>query len=157
VNAERTAVELADDAFAAEDPGYGARLAAIRASAAADGVSVLVDLHGALVDLRFDRWALNKPPRELAALIRRLAEEAGVDALRQGRELLGDLLPPTGPGQVNGPEIRPRPAEWSGRAEGPEIRPRRSAEPQDRPGPEIRPRRRSEPEDDFFTPATWAT
>ena len=86
-------MELADDAFAAPDPGYGARLAAIRAAAADDGVSVVVDLHGALVDLRFDRWALNKAPGELAGLIRRLASEAGADALRQGRELLGDLLP----------------------------------------------------------------
>jgi hypothetical protein len=86
-------VEPADDAFAAPEPGYGARLAAIRASAADDGVSVVVDLHGALVDLRFDRWALHKPPGELAGLIRRLASKAGADALRQGRELLGDLLP----------------------------------------------------------------
>jgi hypothetical protein len=56
-------------------------------------VSVVVDLHGALVDLCFDRWALNKPPGELAGLIRRLASEAGAESLRQGRELLGGLLP----------------------------------------------------------------
>jgi hypothetical protein len=158
VNAERTAVELADDAFAAPDPGYGARLAAIRAPAAGDGVSVLVDLHGALVDLRFDRWALNRSPGELAGLIRRLAGEAAGDALRQGRELLGDLVPEE-PAllprrDVDGPRIRPRsvePREWS---EGPEIRPRRRAEPQVWAGPKIRP---GEPDDDSFTPATWAT
>ncbi|GHF94577.1 MULTISPECIES: hypothetical protein [Amycolatopsis] len=84
-------------------PGYGTRLAAIRAAAAADGVAVEVDLHGALVDLRFDRWALHRSPGELAGLIRRLAAQAGADALRQGREVLGDLLPdepgPAGPGR----------------------------------------------------------
>ncbi|MEV4150863.1 hypothetical protein AB0J40_44930 [Amycolatopsis sp. NPDC049691] len=89
----RTALELADDAFAAPDPGYGTRLAAIRATAAADGVSVVVDLRGALVDLRFDRWALNRSPGELAGLVRRLAAEAGAAALAQGRGVLGDLLP----------------------------------------------------------------
>jgi hypothetical protein len=93
VNAERTAAELADDAFSLPDPGFGARLAAIRVPAADDGVSVVVDLHGALVDLRFDRWALNRSPRELAGVIRRLASEAGAEALRRGRDLLGDLLP----------------------------------------------------------------
>ncbi|WP_103344006.1 hypothetical protein [Amycolatopsis sp. CA-126428] len=89
----RTAVELADDAFAAPEPGYGARLAAIRAAAAGDGIAVVVDLHGALVDLRFDRWAPARSPGELAGVIRRLSAEAGAAALRQGRELLGDLLP----------------------------------------------------------------
>ncbi|MEV7044407.1 hypothetical protein [Amycolatopsis sp. NPDC051061] len=93
MNAERTAAELADAAFETPDPGFGARLAAIRASAADDGVSVVVDLHGALVDLRFDRRALNRSPRELAGVIRLLASEAGADALREGREVLGDLLP----------------------------------------------------------------
>jgi hypothetical protein len=117
VNPERTAVELADDAFAAPDPGYGARLAAIRAPAAADGVELAVDLHGALVDLRFDRWALNRPPGELAELIRRLAAEAGADALRQGRELLGELLPAdAAPDRVWGPEPEAdsfTPATWA--------------------------------------------
>ncbi|MEV6828700.1 hypothetical protein [Amycolatopsis sp. NPDC051102] len=75
--------------------GYGTRLAAIRASAAADGVSVVVDLHGALVDLHLDRRALTRPPHELADLIRTLAADAGADALGQGREVLGDLLPAT--------------------------------------------------------------
>ncbi|MEU8634039.1 hypothetical protein AB0C38_17830 [Amycolatopsis sp. NPDC048633] len=132
-----TALELADDAFAAPEPGYGARLAAIRAPAEADGVSVVVDLHGALVDLRFDRWALNRSPRELAGLIRRLASEAGADALRQGRELLGTLLPEE---IQEGPKIRPRPAsEPHGVAGGPKIRPR------------------PDPESDEFLPATWAT
>ncbi|MFI5585635.1 hypothetical protein ACIA5G_11415 [Amycolatopsis sp. NPDC051758] len=155
MNAERTAVELADDAFAAPDPGFGARLAAIRARAAGDGVSVLVDLHGALVDLRFDRWALNRSPGELAGLVRRLAEEAAGDALRQGRELLGDLLPAdASPHRADGPQIRPRPVEPQEWSEGPEIRPRRRAEPQVWAGPKIRP---SEPGDDSFTPATWAT
>ncbi len=96
-------MELADDAFAIPEPGYGPRLAAIRAAAAADGVAVVVDLHGALVDLRFDRWALNRSPADLAGLIRRLSAEAGVDALQQGRALLGDLLP-----DDPGPAARPR-------------------------------------------------
>ncbi|WIX99282.1 hypothetical protein QRX60_35260 [Amycolatopsis mongoliensis] len=140
MNPEKTALELADDAFAAPDPGYGARLAAIRAPAAADGVAVLVDLHGALVDLRFDRWALNRSPGELAATIRRLASEAGADALRQGRELLGDLLPGEAGGGSEGPRIGVRPAsEPHGVAGGPEIRPRRDPDPDD------------------FLPVTWAT
>ncbi|WP_410622566.1 hypothetical protein [Amycolatopsis sp. cmx-8-4] len=129
MSAERTAVELADDAFAAPDPGYGARLALIRAAAAADGVSLAVDLHGSLVDLRFDRWALNRSPGELADLVRRLAAEAAADALRQGREVLGELLPESS-----------LPAE---RVWGPETRPVRLA--------------RLDREDDAFAPATWAT
>ncbi|SEF20882.1 hypothetical protein SAMN05421837_101595 [Amycolatopsis pretoriensis] len=132
MNDSRTASELADDAFAAEEPGFGARLAAIRAAAAEDGVSVVVDLHGALVDLRFDRWALNKSPGELAGLIRRLASEAGAETLRQGRELLGDLLP------GEGPRIGPRPVSVTDA------------------GPRIRPREHTGP-DDSFLPATWAT
>ncbi|MGK3207212.1 hypothetical protein [Amycolatopsis sp. MEPSY49] len=129
----RTAEELADDAFAAPEPGYGARLAAIRATAADDGVALVVDLHGGLVDLRFDRWALNKSPGELAGLIRRLASEAGADALRQGRELLGDLLPEGS----EGPKIAERPASVTDA--GPRIRPRRDPEPGE------------------FLPDTWAT
>lgn len=141
MNAERTALELADDAFSAPDPGYGAQLAAIRASAAADGVSVVVDLHGALVDLRFDRWALNRPPGELAGMIRRLASDAGADALRQGRELLGDLLPDELAAGSEGPRIGARPAsDPPGAAGGPAIR-----------------RRDPEPEDASFLPSTWAT
>ncbi|MEV6628867.1 hypothetical protein AB0M83_33365 [Amycolatopsis sp. NPDC051106] len=135
MNPEKTALELADDAFAAPDPGFGARLAAIRAAAAEDGVSVVVDLHGALVDLRFDRWALNRSPGELAGVIRRLASDAGADALRQGREVLGGLLPD----EVAGPRIGARPATSSGAVGGPRIRPRPD------PGPEE------------FLPATWAT
>ncbi|MEA5363274.1 hypothetical protein VA596_27335 [Amycolatopsis sp., V23-08] len=142
MSAERTAVELADDAFAAPDPGYGARLASIRAAAAADGVSVVVDLHGSLVDLRFDRWALNRSPGELSAVVKRLAAEAAADALRQGREVLGELLPAE--------------REW-----GPETRPVRSGEPyaEQAWGPETRPVRlaRPVPEEDSFTPSKWAT
>jgi hypothetical protein len=146
VTPERTAAELADDALAAPDPGCGARLAAIRAPAAADGVELAVDLHGGLVDLRFDRWALNRPPGELAAVIRRLAAEAGADALRQGRELLGGLLPPDAPpDRVWGPETRP--VRAGEQAWGPETRPVRTA----------RPVRAAAPDDDSFTPATWAT
>ncbi|MEV4052310.1 YbaB/EbfC family nucleoid-associated protein [Amycolatopsis sp. NPDC049688] len=78
--------------------GYGERLAAIRASATDAGVSVVVDLHGALVDLRFERRALTRSPRALAELIRRLAGDAGADALQQGQEVLGDLLPAELPG-----------------------------------------------------------
>jgi hypothetical protein len=141
VNLEKTALELADDAFSAPDPGFGARLAAIRAAAAEDGVSVVVDLHGALVDLRFDRWALNRSPGELAGVIRRLASDAGADALRQGREVLGGLLP----------------AEVAARgSEGPRIGTRPASEPHGAVGgPAIRPR--TDPEPDEFLPATWAT
>ncbi|WP_326952624.1 MULTISPECIES: hypothetical protein [unclassified Amycolatopsis] len=128
MSAERTAVELADDAFATPDPGYGARLALIRAAAAADGVSLAVDLHGSLVDLRFDRWALNRSPGELAAVVKRLAAEAAADALRQGREVLGELLPESSPAE---------------RVWGPETHPVRLA--------------RLDREDDAFAPATWAT
>jgi hypothetical protein len=135
VNPEKTALELADDAFAAPDPGFGARLAAIRAAAADDGVSVVVDLHGALVDLRFDQWALNRSPGELAGVIRRLASDAGADALRQGREVLGGLLPD----EVAGPRIGARPVSSSGTVGGPRIRPRLYPEPEE------------------FLPATWAT
>ncbi|MEU0797733.1 hypothetical protein ABZ342_47355 [Amycolatopsis sp. NPDC005961] len=128
------ASELADAAFEAPEPAYGTRLAAIRASAEADGVSVLVDLHGALVDLRFDRQALNRSPGELAGVIRRLVSEAGADALRQGREVLGDLLPDG----AEGPRFGPRPSsEPLGEVGGPAIRPR--------PAPEE------------FLPTTWAT
>lgn len=134
MNPGKTACELADDAFEAPEPAYGTRLAAIRASAEADGVSVLVDLHGALVDLRFDRWALNRSPRELADLIRRLAAEAGAETLRQGRELLGGLLPED---PAEGPRIGVRPASATGG--GPAIRPRPAPEP------------------DEFLPTTWAT
>ncbi|WP_051767766.1 YbaB/EbfC family nucleoid-associated protein [Amycolatopsis vancoresmycina] len=88
--------------------GYGERLAAIRASAADGGVTVVVDLHGALVDLRFERRALTRSPHELAELIRRLAAEAGTDALQQGQEVLGDLLPS---GSAEQPEARSRHAE----------------------------------------------
>ncbi|MET8849539.1 hypothetical protein [Amycolatopsis sp. NPDC004625] len=94
--------------------GYGARLAAIRAPAADSGVSVVVDLHGALVDLRFERRALTLPPPELAALVRRLAGDAGAAALRQGREVLGELLPAElrdGPPRRREPEFVP--ATWA--------------------------------------------
>ncbi|MDT7805760.1 MAG: hypothetical protein QOI78_9193 [Actinomycetota bacterium] len=144
MNPERTAAELADDAFAAPDPGYGGRLALIRASAAADGVALVVDLHGALVELRFERWALNRTPGELAGLVKRLAAEAAADALRQGREVLGEVLPEDEPERVWGPETRPvravEPEPRDGQAWGPETRPVRPA-----------------PDDDSFTPATWAT
>jgi hypothetical protein len=137
VNAERTASELADAAFETPEPAYGTRLAAIRASAADDGVSVLVDLHGALVDLRFDRWALNRSPGELAGVIRRLASEAGAEALRQGRDLLGDLLPEEAASE--GPRIGVRPVAEPGVVGGPAIRPRPDPEPEE------------------FAPATWVT
>ncbi|WP_439379477.1 hypothetical protein [Amycolatopsis lexingtonensis] len=138
MSGERTTVELIEDAFAEPGPGYGARLAAIRAEAAGDGVELAVDLHGALVELRFERWALNRAPGELAGVIRRLAGEAGAEALRQGRELLGELLPDETPPGLAGPRIGVRPVEEPGFVVGPVIRPR------------------PEPEEDF-TPVTWAT
>jgi hypothetical protein len=149
VNPERTAAELADDAFAAPDPGYGGRLALIRAPAAADGVSLVVDLHGALVELRFDRWALNRSPGELAGLVKRLAAEAAADALRLGRAVLGELLP----------ETEPEPGAEHGW--GPDTRPARETEMGSGSGRSREPRRRGdgalEPNEDSFTPATWAT
>ncbi|RSD21372.1 hypothetical protein [Amycolatopsis eburnea] len=134
MSGERTTVELIEDAFAEPGPEYGARLAAIRAEACGDGVALVVDLHGALVELRFERWALDVAPGELAGTIRRLAAEAGVAALRQGRELLGELLPVG----VDGPRIGARPVEEEGFVAGPVIRPRPEAE-------------------EDFTPVTWAT
>ncbi|WP_290061128.1 hypothetical protein [Amycolatopsis solani] len=178
MSGERTTVELIEDAFAEPGPGYGARLAAIRAEAADDGVALAVDLHGALVELRFERWALNRSPGELAGAIRRLAAEAGVEALRQGRELLGDLLPEEpaagpvfGAPPVNEP-VADRVAGWAGPTigappvnepvadrvaglAGPTIGAPPVNEPVAAAGPAIRPRR--EPDDDSFAPVTWAT
>ncbi|WP_103349002.1 hypothetical protein [Amycolatopsis sp. CA-128772] len=122
---------------------YGTRLAAIRASAAAAGVRVVVDLHGALVDLRLERRAMARPARELADLIRRLAGEAGADALRQGQEVLGELLPaePGSDGELGDRSGR-RPPERDSFLSGGELGDRSGRRP---------------PGQDSFLPATWAT
>ncbi|MFI9010608.1 hypothetical protein ACIGNX_25565 [Actinosynnema sp. NPDC053489] len=74
--------------------GLGERLDAVRAEASASGVTVVVDLHGKPVDLSFTREALAVRPAELAALVRRLADEAAAAAVAQGTSILADVVPP---------------------------------------------------------------
>jgi len=52
--------------------GLGERLDAVRREASASGVTVVVDLHGKLVDLSFTREALTLRPAALAGVIREL-------------------------------------------------------------------------------------
>ncbi|WP_306749249.1 hypothetical protein [Saccharothrix yanglingensis] len=75
--------------------GLSERLDAVRRGASARGVTVVVDLHGKLVDLAFEREALSMRPHELAGVVRALAEEASEAALAEGTALLADVVPPT--------------------------------------------------------------
>ncbi|MBY8848905.1 hypothetical protein [Saccharothrix longispora] len=75
--------------------GLSERLDAVRREASARGVTVVVDLHGKLVDLVFEREALSMRPHELAGVVRALAEEASEAALAEGTALLADVVPPT--------------------------------------------------------------
>jgi 23S rRNA G2069 N7-methylase RlmK/C1962 C5-methylase RlmI len=71
---ELTVEEMLDD-----DPGapcLTAALAAIRRTAAADGVELTVDLYGKIVNLRIDQAATRRRATDLAALVQRLAAEA---------------------------------------------------------------------------------
>lgn len=74
--------------------GLGERLDAVRREASASGVTVVVDLHGKLVDLSFMREALAVRPAELAAVVRRLVDEAAAEALAEGMSVLADVVPP---------------------------------------------------------------
>ncbi|MEU4443006.1 hypothetical protein AB0K14_27385 [Actinosynnema sp. NPDC050801] len=74
--------------------GLGERLDAVRREASASGVTVVVDLHGKLVDLSFTREALAVRPDELAGLIRRLADEAAAAAVAEGTSILAEVFPP---------------------------------------------------------------
>lgn len=74
----------AADELAAVDGELTARLDSIRHTAVADGVRVTVDLHGRLVGLEFEQPAMRLGGGELAKRIRRLAEQAAVEALTDG-------------------------------------------------------------------------
>ncbi|WP_447003200.1 hypothetical protein ACRAKI_26375 [Saccharothrix isguenensis] len=71
----------------------GERLDAIRREASAAGVTVVVDLHGKPVDLRFTREALTMRPDELARVVRDLADEAAAAALADGLAVVGEVVP----------------------------------------------------------------
>lgn len=73
--------------------GIGERLDAIRCAAEAQGVAVVVDLHGKLVDLSFTREALRVRPDELADVVRRLTADAAASALAEGMAVVGELVP----------------------------------------------------------------
>jgi hypothetical protein len=67
-----------------ETAGLSTGLAAIRASAAGEGVTVTVDLNGMPVGLELDDSALSLGAGRLAGEITRLAAEASANALREG-------------------------------------------------------------------------
>ncbi|MET1072923.1 MAG: hypothetical protein ABWY11_09800 [Umezawaea sp.] len=73
--------------------GVGERLDAIRCGAEEHGVTVVVDLHGKLVDLSFTREALLARPTELADVVRRLTADATASALVEGMAVVGELVP----------------------------------------------------------------
>ncbi|ONI90190.1 hypothetical protein ALI22I_12740 [Saccharothrix sp. ALI-22-I] len=73
--------------------GLGERLDAVRRETSASGVTVVVDLHGKLVDLSFTREALDLRPTELAGIVRRLTDEAADAALAEGMAVLADVVP----------------------------------------------------------------
>ncbi|MGM1059973.1 hypothetical protein [Saccharothrix sp. Mg75] len=73
--------------------GLSERLDAVRGEAAADGVAVVVDLHGKLVGLTFERHALAVRPGELAGTVERLAAEAAGRALAEGAALVAEVVP----------------------------------------------------------------
>ncbi|GAA1297518.1 hypothetical protein [Saccharothrix xinjiangensis] len=74
-------------------PGLVERLEAIRREASGRGVTVVVDLHGKLVDLAFAREALALRPDELAGVVRSLADEAAAGAVAGGMALVGEVVP----------------------------------------------------------------
>ncbi|MEU4767124.1 hypothetical protein AB0H12_28105 [Actinosynnema sp. NPDC023794] len=74
--------------------GLGERLDAVRREASASGVTVVVDLHGKLVDLSFAREALTLRPAALAGLVRQLADEAAAAAVAEGMSIVADVVPP---------------------------------------------------------------
>ncbi|OAP26304.1 MULTISPECIES: hypothetical protein [Amycolatopsis] len=64
--------------------GLSEGLAALRATAGREGLSVTVNMHGMLVHLDIGEAALELGPDALAAEISRLSTEAGTQALHQG-------------------------------------------------------------------------
>ncbi|MCG3755729.1 hypothetical protein [Amycolatopsis sp. Poz14] len=64
--------------------GLSEGLAALRATASREGLSVTVNMHGMLVHLDIGEPALELGPDALAAEISRLSTEAGTKALHQG-------------------------------------------------------------------------
>ncbi|WP_337820064.1 hypothetical protein [Amycolatopsis sp. A1MSW2902] len=64
--------------------GLSEGLAALRATASSEGLSVTVNMHGMLVHLDIGESALELGPDALAAEISRLSTEAGTQALHQG-------------------------------------------------------------------------
>ncbi|WP_409181690.1 hypothetical protein F9C11_35255 [Amycolatopsis sp. VS8301801F10] len=75
-------IEIAEEI--PEQLGLSEGLAAIRATARGEGLSVTVDVHGMLVHLDIGESALELGPAALAAEISRLSAEAGAQALQQG-------------------------------------------------------------------------
>ncbi|WP_208720266.1 hypothetical protein [Amycolatopsis circi] len=75
-------IEIAEEI--PERLGLSEGLAAIRATAGGEGLSVTVNLHGMLVHLDIGESALELGPDALAAEISRLSAEAGTRALHQG-------------------------------------------------------------------------
>lgn len=75
-------IEIAEEI--PEQLGLSEGLAALRATASGEGVSVTVNLHGMLVHLDIGESALDLGPDALAAEIARLSTEAGTRALHQG-------------------------------------------------------------------------
>jgi hypothetical protein len=73
--------------------GLGERLDAVRREASSSGVTVVVDLHGKLVDLSFAREALTLRPDALAGLVRELTAEAAAAAVAVGLAIVADVVP----------------------------------------------------------------
>ncbi|MFT7838950.1 hypothetical protein Q5530_22650 [Saccharothrix sp. BKS2] len=73
--------------------GLGERLDAVRREASGRGVTVVVDLHGKLVDLSFAREALALRPAELAGVVRGLVDEAAEGAVAEGLAVVGEVVP----------------------------------------------------------------
>jgi hypothetical protein len=69
-----------------------AKLSAITAVAAADGVEVRVNVEGQLVGLSLTPQALDTGPVRLAETILRLTEEASATALNEGIEILAPYV-----------------------------------------------------------------
>lgn len=69
-------------------------LSAITATAAADGVEVVVTVEGRLVGLSLTPQALTAGPVRLARTIFRLTEEASAAALNEGIEVLAPHVTP---------------------------------------------------------------
>ncbi|EMD24761.1 YbaB/EbfC family nucleoid-associated protein [Amycolatopsis azurea] len=87
---ERSVERLLEDAEA-PDTDYSGRLAAVTGEASDGGVTVVVDLYGKPVELRFEPGALTSRASELSALVLRLAAEATIAALDAGESVVDGL------------------------------------------------------------------